>query len=117
MLPGLDELPGMPDPFEILELGDGETRTMSPVSWELGKAMISPRDGRPGKIVRVLRLHVSPAEKPTLPDYWDVTSAHLVAGLLPYLEQMPGRRWRFTITKYGLNEKSRFTLAAEPVPA
>lgn len=117
MLPSLDELQAIGDPMEYLELLDGETRKIRPVSWEIGKANIEPRDGRPPKAVRVIRLHVTPADKPELPHYWDVSAQHLLAGLLPYLERMPAQRHTFTITKHGRRPKARFTLDAEPLPA
>jgi len=115
MLPALDSLEPMSEPFEILELRDGETAVLVPVRWELGKATITPRDGRPPKEIRVLRVHVDPADKPTVPAYWDITSQHLIAALLPYLEQMPGHRWRFTIRKHGWDARARFRLEAVPL--
>ena len=110
----LNELKPIPGPFEIMELADRETLTITPERWELGKAKITPRDGRPEKEIRILRLHVSPADKPTLPHYWDVTSAHLVAGLVGYLDAKSSKRLTFRITKQGTGPRARFTLDATP---
>ena len=114
-LPTLDQAEELPGPFEILELADGETKTFGVSSWEIGKMLIHPRDGRDAKWVVGLRVHVRAGEKATLPDYWDVTAQHLVAGLLPYLEQPGYPQKVFTVTKRGDGARARFTL--EVVPA
>ncbi len=113
MLPKLDELAPMARPYEILELSDGQAVELRPVRYELGRMTIEPRDGRPPKLIAVLRLHVRPEDKRTLPHYLDVTAAHLVAGLLPYLEKLPPERWRFTATKHGREPRARFTLQVD----
>lgn len=110
MVPELDELENLPGPFEILEMMDKEEITLRPLDFALGKAMIEPRDGQPPKMIRILRIHVSPDFKPTLPQYWDLTAQHLVAGLYPYFSR-PGWKGRvFTIKKIGQAPRARFTL-------
>jgi len=110
----IDKLPDLPGPYEILELADGQSIEIRPIRWEIGKAEIQPRDGRPPKVIRILRVHVDPAEKPTLPHYWDITSQHLVAGLVGQLEARRGRPARYRITKHGEGPSARFTLEVLP---
>lgn len=114
-LPKLEDVEDLPGPFEILEMADGETRAFGVTGWQLGKAPIQPRDGRPKKVVLILRVHVPPEDKATLPDYWDITAQHLAAGLHAYLERGKPWRHRFTITKHGEGARGRFTLQVAPV--
>ena len=107
----LDELPG---PYEILELNDGQTIDLHVEQFEQGRAVITPRDGRPPHEVPFLRVHVPPADKDTLPHYWDVTAKHLIAGLLGYLDAGLRAGRTFRITKHGKPPKARFTLDVLP---
>ncbi len=68
-LPDLETMKPLGDPFEILELHDGETREIRPERWEIGKATINPRDGRPAKVIPIMRLHVSAADAAGVPDH------------------------------------------------
>lgn len=111
------DLPEINEPFEMMELLDGQSITLDIGKWELGKTTIQPRDGRPAREVPVLRAHVPETQKPTLPHYWDITSKHLVTGLLGFLERDPPGRWRFTVTKRGSGPAARFTLQADPLGA
>jgi len=115
VLPPLEQLDDLPEPFEILEMQDGETRQLQIVRHQLGRCWIQPRDGRPRKQVPCLRVWIPPETKPTIPDYWDVTAKHLISGLLGYLEAGTGRRYRFTTTKRGRPPVARFTLTATPL--
>lgn len=110
----LDQLDRMPEPFELLEWSDGQTMDLRIESWSLGKALIHPRDGRPAKEVPVLRVHVPAGDKPTLPGYWDITSKHLIAGLVGYLEagRVSGRIFR--ITWHGTGARGRPSLEVIP---
>jgi len=113
MLPTVESLEPLPEPFEILELIDKQEIELRILSWEIGKAKITPRDGRPPREIQVLRVHVSTTAKPTLPHYWDITSKHLEAGLLGFLEQ-PGYADRvYKIKKFGSDARARFTLDVE----
>ena len=114
MIPALDTLADLGEPFEILDLPDGGAMELLPIRWELGRGLIHPRDGRPAHNIPVLRLHVAPADKPTEPRWWDVTAKTLIAGLLGYLEAPGGRRFRFIIVKTGVAPTARFTLDARP---
>jgi len=98
---------------EILELADGESKTVHIAGWELGEMDITPRDGRPPRRIRVLRVKVPPGEKPTGPAYWDITGQTLIEQLLPFLRQANYQRLAFTITKYGVAPKARFGLKVE----
>jgi len=108
------DLPDIGEPFNFLELRDGQTLRLTPTSYQLGKTQIAPRDGRPPREVPVLRLWVPSTELATLPHYWDITSKHLVAGLMPYLEEHGAGTYTFVITRYGSGPSARFQLEARP---
>ena len=114
MLPELDQTRDLAGPFELLEMTDGQEITLRPRKWELGKALIEPRDGQAPKVIHVLRIHVDEQFKPTLPQYWDLTAKHLVAGLYPYLTRPGWQRKTFTIKKLGVAPRARFTLKVSP---
>lgn len=111
----LADLERVPGPYEMFELVDGQTAELTVLKWDLGKCWIDTRDTRPAHDIPMLRVHVSVADKPELPQYWDITSKHLIAGLLGYLEEHGAGRHRFTITKRGKGPMSRFTLTADPI--
>lgn len=107
----LTELAG---PFEIFELTDGQTYTMRVTSWQTGSVTIYPAHKPTGKVIKALRVGVPKEIKSDFPPYWDITSQRLIAQMQPYLEQ-PGYRDKvFTITKYGVAPKARFTLEVRP---
>ena len=114
MLPDIADMESMPEPFEILELYAGQEIELRPLGWKLGKARINPRDGRPPRIIRELRVDVSKESKPTLPTYWDITSAHLIAGLVGHFEQPDYRGKVYKIKKFGQGPQARFTLDVSP---
>lgn len=95
---------------EILELQDGETKSIHVQTWELGEMDIQPKAGPPTKRIRVLRVWVPPSEKAVGPNYWDITGQTLIAQLVPYLERADYRDLAFTITKHGIPPKARFQL-------
>lgn len=95
---------------EILELGDGEAKELHITQWELGELNIIPRDGRPPRRIRVLRIRVPPEEKTVGPPYWDITGQTLIEQMLPYLRGPAFQRKTFTVTKYGVAPKARFSL-------
>lgn len=97
-------------PYEILELGDGETLTTGVMRFERGEVEIHPSYQPAGKMITALRVHVPEKDKEFFPFYWDITSQTLVAQLLPYLER-PGYEARtYVITKHGVAPRARFTL-------
>lgn len=110
----VETLPPMPEPFELLELTDGHVIDLRIESWELGKALIHPRDGRPPKTVPVLRVQVPAGDKLTLPAYWDVTSKHLVAALVGHLEAGDARSRTFRVTWHGVGVRGRPSLEVIP---
>lgn len=102
------ELPG---PYEILELGDGESLTVRVERWESGEVTIYPPHARQGKVIQALRIHVGPDQKQFFPYWWDLTSKTLVAQLLPMLEAGTVGTRPVTITKHGVAPRARFTVA------
>lgn len=104
----------LPDPRELLELGDGQSATFRVVKWELGEAVIKPRHQPDGKDVPHLRIHVTAQDKAHFPYYWDVHAKTLVAQLRPQLERADVARLRFTVTARGVGEKKRFTVETQP---
>lgn len=106
MFEDLEELTAL----EILELGDGGTYTLQPISWKLGKYKIFTTRRPDGKVIQVLRVWVPKEEKQVGPNYWDITSQTLIAQILPYLEVAGYGTRRFTITKHGMGPTARFTL-------
>jgi hypothetical protein len=117
MLPELEKTEALTGPYEILELLDKQVVALQPLRFQLGKALINPRDGRAAKVIHVLRLWVDKTSKPTLPDYWDITAAHLIAGMIGHLESGGGLKKSYKITKYGSGARARFTLDVLPVSA
>lgn len=101
------ELPG---PYEILELSDGESKTLTILKYQEGTITIHPRYLPAGtaKVVRALRVYVPRSEKPTGTDYWDITSQTLVYTLLPFLRSKIPRRIK--ITAHGYAPKKRYSL-------
>lgn len=113
----LEELTDMPEPYEILELADGQTFRLRPQRFAEGRMWLQPRDGRPRKQVHVLRVWIPAEDKETIPAYWDITAKHLINGLLGYLEAQGAGRHEFIITKQGDPPVARFRLEARPVAA
>jgi len=113
-LPDLAQLSRIAEPFEWLELANGESRTLRVERHELGSTVINPRDDRDPFEIPVLRVHVPPADKPTIPAYWDISAKHLIAGMLGYLDAAAGKLYTFRVTKRGQGPAARFTLDARP---
>ena len=97
-------------PFEILELADEGKLTTKVNDWREGEFEIKPRDGRPPKTIKAIRLFVPKETKAHFPFYWDLTSASLVAQLSPLLPSIVGSDKTLTITKHGVAPKARFTV-------
>ena len=111
----LEELPVLPEPYEILELAPEEERVITVVDWELGRMLIHPRwPGAPAeKWVRAVRMHVPREEKPLFPHYWDATAGTLVPQLWTILREarVPPNRARIRIKKVGAAPKARFSVS------
>lgn len=100
----------LPGPFEILELGDGETLTTRVLKWRVGEVEIHPAYKPEGKMIMALRIEVPEVDKEFFPYYWDITSQTLLAQLVPHLEQPGFERKTFRITKHGMAPRARFSL-------
>mgnify|MGYP001578388062 FL=1 len=98
-------------PYELLELADGASLRIHVERWEEGTSPVTPRDGRPAKVVRALRLHVPRADKAMFPWYWDLTSQTLIAQLLPMLPGIRDGKRLVVITKRGTGPSARFAVA------
>lgn len=107
----MSELAG---PMEFLELAAGESRTFTVVAWGEGETTIKPSYAPEGKVIPVLRVQVDPADKPTAPHYYDVTSLTLQAQMRPQVAAYGALPRRFTVTKVGTGPSARFTLATAP---
>lgn len=100
------------EPFEFWDMNDGETREIKVETWEEGETEITPRylTGGQTKTIPVLRLNLKEGIKEYLPNYWDITSKHLITALLPYLKTVNYRDLVFTITKHGEAPRARFSM-------
>ncbi len=107
----------LPEPYEILDLGDGESKSFVGVRYERGTMMIKPRyRGAPAeKEIPVLRVHVRKEDDPFFPHYWDITSKTCMAQILPMLMDPRARDYLITVTKYGVAPRARFTVARAPL--
>jgi hypothetical protein len=103
------------EPFEILELADGQTIRLRVANFEWGETVIHPRyAGAPAeKRIPVLRLYVPADLKPRGPPYWDVTSKTLQAQLKPLLPDLAVAAREFTITAHGSGPSKRFSVRLE----
>lgn len=110
----VDELDRMPEPYELLEMVNGATLSLTVESFALGKMQIDTKDTRPAHDVPVLRLRVPEGEKRTLPHSWDLTAKHLIVGLLGHLESPGPFPRRFRIIRHGVGPTTRFTLEVLP---
>lgn len=112
-LPRVETVEPMPGPYELLDLGDGGSKTFSVTAYKLGRMEIHRRDGAERSIL-VLRVHVPKADKAYHPGYWDITGQTLIDQLLPFVQRGDARRNRFTVTKHGYAPTARFTLEVSP---
>jgi len=107
-------------PYEILQIQPDQEVVFHVVRWEVGDIVIHPTwPGAPReKKVRGLRIYVRPEDKAYLPFYWDITPAHLVAGLEPILPQVVGTDQRIAIraflTRPGITASKRFQIRILP---
>jgi hypothetical protein len=108
MLYKLKEIEG---PYELLDLGNGETLNLRASGWELGQVMIHPGRSITEKWVKTLRVYVPPKTKEYFPYYWDITSQTLIAQLLPWFQRPDYKQYEYKITKYGYAPRARFSLA------
>ena len=99
-------------PYELLELEDQRSLTLTPEKWLQGTMTIVPRfsGGQTAKLIQVLRLWVPASEKPTGMPYWDVTSQTLIAQVVPLLPDIVARHGKITIKAFGRAPAKRFTV-------
>lgn len=100
----------LPEPMEILDLADGESRSFRATGHLVADATIKTTREPGGKAIQVLRVFVRKEDKPLGPPYWDVTGKTLVADLLPQLQRPDLAQLRFTVTARGIAPKKRFQL-------
>ena len=102
-------------PFDILELRpEGELVTRV-TAFEEGPVTITPRDGRPPKVVQGVRLHVPPEDKQTEPPWWDVTSQTVKPTLLQLAALAVTHKRFLKLHKYGSGAGARFSAELLPV--
>jgi hypothetical protein len=101
-------------PHEIYEWRDGETKVFSILRSEEGELEIHPRDGRPAKLVNVIRIHVPPEEKNTYPPYWDLTSQRLVGQLKSILPAAIVSPFRVQISAIGRAPTTHYSVSRLP---
>ena len=98
------------EPMELLDLEDQDTLVFRVLRWEEEEAIIKPAHAPQGKVVSVLRLHVSAETKPIFPQYWDVTSKRARALLKPWLERGDFSGKLFKLKKLGVKPTAHFML-------
>jgi hypothetical protein len=98
-------------PFDILELPESGVLVTTVLSWELGQMSITPRDGRPQKIIKVIRIHVPQTTKATFPHYYDITAQTAIAQLSPILDDVVRNKRTLTLRKVGSGAAARFSIA------
>lgn len=103
------------EPFEILELSDGNSVRLKAVKFETGEMVIRPRyPGAPeSKTIPVLRVHLAAGVKPVGVPYWDVTSKTLQAQLRPLESEIVGKGREFVVTAHGSGPSKRFSVRLE----
>lgn len=94
-------------PYELLDLADGESAEFRILKVERGEARIETRLEPEGKVVPILRVHVSGEDKPLGAPYWDITSLTLIARLDPVIDKLVAGRRGIRITKFGVAPSAR----------
>ena len=105
------------EPYELVELRDGQSLEFRVSSWELGEMIIHPRyAGAPAeKRIQVLRCHVPAEVKPAFPYYYDWTSKRVIAQLIPVLEAPEFDKKVYKITASGTRPAKWFSVEVRPV--
>lgn len=107
-------MPELPKPLNLLELSDGQSKSLTVLRHEIGETVIFPAHAPQGKTVKVLRLHVRPEDHPSFPHYFDVTSSRLYAQWLPQLSLTDRLTVRWKVTARGIPPTKYFTLERAP---
>jgi hypothetical protein len=113
-----EALEPLPPPYEILELQPGVPVDLEIVAYRIGRITIKPRfpGAPPEKTVAAVRVFLTERCKPTFPHYYDITSARLVAQLIPILL---GGLWRthiIRIVRDAPGPKAHFSVQLIPKP-
>ena len=103
-------------PYEILEMADGEVKTLTPQTYERGEIQISPRfEGAPErKMINARRIRVPRSEKPAGAPYWDITSGTLIVTLDELVAGLALGSYSVKLTKVGVAPKARFQVNVLP---
>jgi len=111
----------LPGPYEILEIKPGDSITITPLRYQLGKVVIRPTwAGAPReKEVDAIRVWVPETEKNYYPPYWDITPGHLVAALRELLPMAMRTHQKLKITavltRPGDPASKRFRISILPI--
>jgi len=82
--------------------------------WEVGEAVIKPKEYPEGKTVPNLRLHVPPEDAFGPVPYYDISSKRLIAMLLPILPHIAGTDTYVEIAKHGEGRTSQYSMSVHP---
>ena len=99
--------------MEFLELAHCEEVVLKPVSWDFGLATVHQPWDPPGvlKDVQVLRIHVSPEDKPLFPHYFDLGQKTLVPQVMALLTAGIPEGYGIRIHAVGTAPKKRFEVS------
>lgn len=97
-------------PWEWLEMVDGAVMEFTVLRAEEGTAVFTRARDNVARESQMLRLHVSPSEKRTLPPYWDTNAQLLLATLRPMLLAEGALPRRIRLRKYGEGPSGRYGL-------
>ncbi len=97
-------------PFELFDLPDGGELVTRVLGFEDGTGTIKPARAPQGVVVRIVRLHVPPEDKPHVPAYWDLTASRFLPTLVAALPNVVAQRRWIRIHKEGVAPRARFTL-------
>jgi len=103
------------EPFEYLDLDDGQSVRLKVTRFEWGEGVIHPRyAGAPAeKVIPILRMYVVSGFKPTGAPYWDTSSKTLQGQLRPLESQIVKDGREFVVTAHGSGPAKRFTVRVE----
>jgi hypothetical protein len=104
------ELVDLPGPYEIFDVGDGESVELRIKRYDQGEMIILPKGATVGKRIQVLRLHLETPIRPGAMPYLDVTSKTLQAQLGPLIAAPQSPYNVYKITKHGVAPSARFTV-------
>ena len=107
-------MPILPGPYEIFDIGDGESVDLRVTRFEQGdEFMMKATDGREF-MSSPLRLHLPGPWAPGHKPYLDITSKRLIPELKGLLGTMPGPLKHIKITKHGVAPKAVFSVEVLP---